>query len=67
MSHIVLENQMRTIIEHLPKGKEFYLHDIIENPPAQLGRRLYEDVQNGVIPDVVRIDPVNGIERYKKI
>lgn len=67
MSYKVLENQMRSIINNLPDGKEFYLHDIIENPPAQLGRTLYEDVQSGRIQNVKRITKEGDtVERYQK-
>lgn len=66
MSYKSLENQMRCIINSLPVGKEFCLNEIIENPPAQLGRTLFEDVQNGKIPNVVCTGKVKGVEQYKK-
>lgn len=67
MGYEVLINQMRSIIHSLPVGKEFSLNDIIKNPPARLGRTLYEDVKNGVIPDVICITTkVDAIQRYRK-
>ena len=45
-----LINQMRSIIQSMPAGQEFSLSDILVNPPAQLGRRLFEDVNSGKIP-----------------
>lgn len=68
MSHKVLENRMRAIINSLSAGKEFHLHDIIENPPAQLGRQLYEDVQSGRIANVICITQSNDtVQKYRKI
>ena len=42
-----LINQMRSIIQSLPCGQEFSLSDLLTNPPAQLGRKLFEDVNSG--------------------
>lgn len=68
MSYKVLENRMRTIINNLSAGKEFQLNEIIENPPAQLGRQLYEDVQNGRIANVICITQSNDtVQKYRKI
>ena len=61
-----LVNQMRSIIQNLPSGQEFSLSDILVNPPAQLGRRLFEDVNGGKIPNVQHLGKVNNVERYKK-
>ncbi|MCM1252319.1 MAG: hypothetical protein NC321_05825 [Clostridium sp.] len=68
MSHKVLENQMRSIINNLPTGTEFQLNEIIDNPPAQLGRTLYEDVQNKKIENVICITQANDtIQKYRKL
>lgn len=67
MGYKVLENQMRSIINNLDQGKEFSLRDIIQNPPARLGRTLYEAVQNGNIPHVQCIGIIDGVEHYKKL
>lgn len=65
--YTVLENQMRTTINNLPVGTEFQLNDIIANPPAQLGRTLYEDVQSGKIQNVICITQSNDtIQKYRK-
>lgn len=67
MSYVVSENQMRSIINSLPSGKTFFLRDIISNPPARLGRTLFEEVQSGEIPNVVYNKKVDGVETYTKI
>lgn len=61
-----LENQMKSIISSMEPGTEFWLRDIINNPPALLGKRLYEWVQSGIIPNVEHIGNVDGLERYRK-
>lgn len=67
MSQETLENQMKAIIDSLPTGKEFQLSDIISDPPALLGRRLFEDVQSGKIENVKCITGVDDtVQRYKK-
>lgn len=66
MSYTALENQMRSIISNLSAGTEFFLRDIIVNPPAQLGRTLFEEVQSGTIPNVVCFEKVDGVEHYRK-
>ena len=45
----------------------FTLRDLIDTPPALLGRWLYDNVANGTIPDVVHLgkDP-SGAEQYQK-
>jgi len=46
----------------------FTLRDLIDTPPALLGRWLYDNVANGKIPDVEHIGPdPSGAEQYKKI
>lgn len=67
MSYTVLENQMRSIIANLPSGEKFFLRDIIPNPPAQLGRTLYEEAQNGTISNVRCIAKVDNVEQYEKL
>lgn len=67
MGYEVLINQMRSAIHSLPVGNEFSLNDIIANPPAQLGRTLYEDVQSGAIPNVICITTnADTVQRYRK-
>ena len=67
MSYKTLENQMKSIISNLPAGKEFCLNQIIENPPAQLGRALCETVQSGKILDVTCITTAQGcVWKYGK-
>ena len=48
-------------------GTEFLLRDITNNPPSLLGRLLYKDVQNGIIPNVLLIGKVSGVNKYRKI
>ena len=67
MGQEVLENQMRNVINCLPPGKIFFLRDIISNPPARLGRTLFEKVQNGTITNVKYLTKVDGIEQYQKL
>lgn len=67
MSYTVLENQMKNIINGLSAGTNFMLRDIINDPPALLGRRLYEGVQSGEIPNVIYDKKVDGVESYTKI
>lgn len=67
MSYKALVNQMKSIISSLPEGIEFCLNEIIENPPAQLGRTLYEAVQSGEIPNVICITTDSDrVQKYKK-
>lgn len=67
MSHRALENQMKSIISNLKEGETFMLKDIISDPPARLGRALYEGVQSGDIPKVKCIGPKDGVEIYMKL
>lgn len=67
MSYTALENQMRSIISSLSSGEKFFLRDIISNPPAQLGRTLYQEVQSGAIPNVQYVAKVDGVEQYEKL
>lgn len=54
-------------ITELPPGKEFTLRDLIDTPPALLGRWLYENVANGTIPDVKHLgEDSYGTQRYQK-
>lgn len=67
MGYEVQINQMRSIINSLPSGKEFCLHDIIENPSTRLGRTLYEDVQSGKIANVICITTnADTVQKYRK-
>lgn len=54
-------------IKKIESDKEFFLRDIIETPPALLGRWLYDNVGNGIITDVEHLgnDGTNP-ERYRK-
>ena len=67
MSYNVLVNQMNSIITNLPSGKKFFLSDIVADPPARLGRTLYDVVESGAIPNVKYIGQENGIALYQKI
>ena len=66
MSYKELETQMKSIISKLQPGTTFLLKDIISDPPAGLGRTLYECVQSGVIPNVRCTGKTNGVETYEK-
>ncbi len=39
-------------INNLAKGETFFLRDLIDTPPALLGRWLYDNVKNGTIKNV---------------
>ncbi len=67
MGFVALENQMKSVINSLPAGTTFMLRDIISDPPALLGRHLYEGVQSGEIPNVVYNRRIDGVESYTKI
>lgn len=67
MGYEALENQMKSVINSLESGKEFFLRDVMQNPQPMLGRKLYEAVQNGDIPNVKWIENVDGVNRYKKL
>lgn len=67
MSLEVLKNRMRSTINSLEPGKEFILRDIENDPPAQLGRVLYEEVAAGRIQNVQYIGKAAGVEKYRKI
>lgn len=67
MSQQELEIHMRQLIDKLSTGTVFTLSDIIPDPPALLGRRLYEGVQSGNIGNVCCIGKSAGVETYKKL
>lgn len=67
MSQKELEMHMRQIIDKLSSGTEFFVRDIIADPPALLGRHLFKDIQNGTITNVCFIGKVDGIDRYRKL
>ena len=68
MNQSELEQHMIQLIGKLASGTEFDLKDIIPNPQAQLGKKLYEDVNSGKIPNVTCLGKqANGIERYIKL
>lgn len=67
MSDKALENQMKSVISNLKSGEKFFLRDIISNPPTLLGRKLYESVENGSIPNVKFIAKINGADQYEKM
>ena len=67
MSYTVLENQMKSIISSLPTGINFMLRDMINAPPALLGRHLYEGVKSGNISNVVYNGKIDGVETYTKV
>ncbi|MFB1050540.1 hypothetical protein [Paraliobacillus sp. JSM ZJ581] len=59
--------RMVEIINNKQSGEEFYLRDIIDTPPALLGRWLFDNVANGKIQNVEHLgnDGTNP-ERYLK-
>ena len=68
MSQIELEKHMIQLIEKFATDTEFTLKDLILDPPAQLGRKLYEGVVSGKIPNVKCLGKkADGIERYIKL
>lgn len=68
MSQIELEKHMVQLIEKFATDTEFTLKDLILDPPAQLGRKLYEGVVGGKIPNVKCLGKkADGIEWYIKL
>lgn len=63
-----LYREMVKKIDSLPAGKTFLLRDLIDTPPALLGRWLYDNVANGTIQNVKHLGN-NGsdAEKYEKI
>ncbi len=63
-----LYKEMVSKIEKLPTGKVFFLRDLISTPPTLLGRWLYDNVENGVIPNVEYLGAIGSDSaQYKKI
>jgi hypothetical protein len=62
-----LYNQMINKVANLEPKSEFYLRDIIDTPPALLGKWLYDNVKNGQIPNVEHLGYVVTAEKYRKI
>lgn len=67
LSYTELEEHIKNLIEKLEPGTEFFLKDILVNPPAQLGRFLYKEVSEGRIKNVIYLNNVVGVEKYKKV
>lgn len=61
-----LYEQAKQNLSNLRLG-EFRFADICNNPPALLGRRFYEDVINGVYPNVIHKGSDKISEIYEKI
>ena len=57
---------MRSIISSLKPETEFILRDIIDNPPALIGRRLKGAVESGSITGVVFIGKFEGYNKLRK-
>lgn len=51
-----LYKEMVANIVDLKPETDFYLRDVLQCPPALIGKWLYENVQNGKIPDVEALD-----------
>ena len=63
-----LYKKMVKKIEALPTGSRFKLRDLLETPPALLGRWLYDNVANGTIKNVKHIEKNDSdAEEYEKI
>lgn len=68
MSCTELEEHMIQLIEKFATNTEFTLKDLILNPPAQLGKKLYEGVASGKIPNVKCLGKkADNTERYIKL
>ena len=63
-----LYKKMIKKIDSLPANSKFKLRDLIDTPPALLGRWLYDNVANGTINNVKHLGN-NGsdAEEYEKI
>ena len=67
-SYASLYKQLIERIEKLEPGMTFIIRDLIDTPPALIGRWLYQNVDSGEVKNVIHDgkDSV-GTERYKKI
>ena len=63
-----LYKEMVTKINKLKSGERFKLRELIDTPPALLGKWLFDDVDSGKISDVKHLG-INGsdAEEYEKI
>lgn len=67
-SYAELYRELLDKIDKLSTGTEFFLRDLIDTPPALLGKWLYDDTSNGKIKNVTCLgkkgqDPL----KYKKV
>ena len=54
-------------IEELPSGAKFFLRDLVDTPPALLGRWLFDNVANGTIKGVKHLgNDGSDAEQYLK-
>ena len=67
-SYASLYKQPLETTETLEPGTTFIIRDLIDTPPALIGRWLYQNVDSGEVKNVIHDgkDSV-GTERYKKI
>lgn len=62
-----LYKKMVRKIDALPAGTEFFLRDLIDTPPTLLGRWLFDNVENGIIKNVIHIEKRDAdAEKYRK-
>lgn len=63
-----LYKEMVKKIDAYPSGKKFFLRDLVDTPPALLGRWLYDNVANNTIKNVKHLGN-NGsdAEEYEKL
>ncbi|MDG4975124.1 hypothetical protein [Lactococcus lactis] len=63
-----LYKEMLTKINKLKSGERFILRDLIDTPPALLGKWLFDNVDNGTISDVKHLgNNRSDVEEYEKI
>lgn len=67
MTYKDLMNKLKTAIPEITSGVQFYIRDIIDCPPALLGRKFYDAVANGTITGVEHIGYGDGAEKYRKL
>lgn len=67
-SYATLYKTLIKRIDKLESGKSFIIRDLINTPPALIGRWLYQNVDNGTVKNVIHDgkDSV-GTEKYKKV
>ncbi len=65
MRYQELEDQIKSTINTLDVGTEFYLKDIINNPQAHIGTAFRKAVDKGLFPNVEFVDCDGDADKYR--